>query len=108
MSTESRWMFLSNHGHVLICVLRNPEILLREVAQRVGVTERAAQRIVSDLERSGYVTRERIGRRNRYTVHAELPLRHPLHAHLTIGQLFEILKLEPPTHSGAAATSPAD
>lgn len=74
------WTFLSNHAHVLVCIARDPDIRLRDIASAVGITERAAQRIVSDLADAGYLTRERHGRRNRYSVHMNLPLRHPLEA----------------------------
>jgi hypothetical protein len=85
------WTFLSNHAHVLLCIARDPETRLRDIANAVGITERAAQRIVSDLVSSGYVTRERVGRRNRYEVHLDLPLRHPLEADAPVGVLLEAL-----------------
>jgi DNA-binding IclR family transcriptional regulator len=72
------WTFLTNHAHVLICIARDPSVRLRDVAEQVGITERAAQRIVADLVAAGYVSRIRAGRRNRYRVNAALPLRHPL------------------------------
>lgn len=72
------WTFLTNYSHVLLCLAAEPEILMREVAARVGITERAAQRIVADLIEAGYVSAERIGRRNRYSIHADAPLRHPV------------------------------
>jgi DNA-binding IclR family transcriptional regulator len=75
---ERGWTFLTNHAHVLVAIARDPEARLRDVAAEVGITERAAQGIVHDLVAAGYVTRERVGRRNRYEVNAALPLRHPL------------------------------
>jgi DNA-binding transcriptional ArsR family regulator len=81
------WTFLSNHGHVLVCLARDPEARLRDVALSVGITERAVQKIVSDLEEAGVVERLRDGRRNRYRLHAERPLRHPIEAHRTVGAL---------------------
>jgi DNA-binding Lrp family transcriptional regulator len=90
MSTP-RWTFLTNHSHVLLCIVEDPDIRLRDVAQRVGITERAAQRIVSELEEAGYLSHERVGRRNRYEVHPSLPLRHPLEDHLEIGALLRVL-----------------
>jgi hypothetical protein len=72
------WTFLSNHAHVLICIARDPSIRLRDVASQVGITERAAQRIVSDLVAAGYLERQRDGRRNRYRVDLDGRLRHPL------------------------------
>lgn len=86
-NVESNWTFLSNHSHVFLLLAKEPEILLREVASRVGITERAVQRIVTELETDGYLTRERTGRRNRYQVHLDRPLRHPIEAHRTIGEL---------------------
>lgn len=85
------WTFLSNHAHVLLLIAREPEILLRDVAVRVGITERAVQRIVADLEEGRYLERERNGRRNRYRVHRERPLRHPVEAHRDIGTLLSLI-----------------
>jgi uncharacterized membrane protein len=85
------WTFLSNHAHVLLLIAKDPEILLKDVAQTVGITERAVQRIVSDLEASRYVERERLGRRNRYKVHPEMPLRHPIEAHRRIASLIALV-----------------
>jgi predicted transcriptional regulator len=84
------WTFLSNHAYVLACIAGEPEIRMRDVAARVGITERAVQRIVAELEASGYLTIAREGRRNRYTVNTDLPLRHPLEAHRTVGNLVEL------------------
>ncbi|MFO0783470.1 MAG: MarR family transcriptional regulator [Phycisphaerales bacterium] len=89
---EARWTFLSNHAHVLLLLAAEPEIRLRDVATRVGITERAVQRIVADLETGSYIERERAGRRNRYKVHPELPLRHPVEAHRKIGSLIALVK----------------
>lgn len=72
------WTFLTNHAHVLIAIARDPDARLRDVATQVGITERAAQGIVHHLVAHGYLTRERVGRRNRYEVNDRLPLRHPL------------------------------
>ena len=82
------WTFFTNHGHVLLLLAREPDLVLRDVAARVGITERAAQRIVGDLEQAAYLTRERDGRRNHYVVHLDQPLRHPLEAPTTIGDLY--------------------
>jgi DNA-binding MarR family transcriptional regulator len=81
------WTFLSNHTHVLVCLARNPDQVLREVAQQVGITERAVQRIVAELEAGGVVRRQREGRRNRYALNLDAPLRHPLERHCTVGEL---------------------
>lgn len=95
MPGEHRWTFLTNHAHVLLCVAADPDVRLREVAERVGITERATQRIVAELEAAGYLSHERIGRRNRYEVNASLPLRHPLEDHLEIGALLRVLTERP-------------
>lgn len=88
---RAAWTFLSNHAHVLLLIAREPEIRLRDVAGRVGITERAVQRIVADLEAGNYLERERIGRRNRYKVHRQLPLRHPIEAHRKISSLIALV-----------------
>lgn len=85
------WVFLTNHAHVLLCLARDPGIRLRDVAELVGITERAAQRIVADLVSDGYVTRMRAGRRNRYRVNTSAPLRHPLDAGHAVGDLLRAL-----------------
>lgn len=91
MAGTHGWTFLTNHAHVLLCIAENPDVRLRDVAEQVAITERAAQRIVAELEKAGYLSHERIGRRNRYQVHAELPLRHTLENHLEIGALLGVL-----------------
>jgi DNA-binding IclR family transcriptional regulator len=85
------WTFLSNHAHVLLLLAKEPEIRLRDVADRVGITERAVQRIVADLEQGLYIERVRTGRRNRYKVHPEMPLRHPIEAHRKIASLIHLV-----------------
>jgi DNA-binding IclR family transcriptional regulator len=75
------WKFITNHAQVLLCVVHDPETRLREIAEECGITERAAHRIVADLEEAGYITRERIGRRNRYEFHPEVAMRHPRIGH---------------------------
>jgi predicted transcriptional regulator len=87
----TRWTFLTNHSHVLIVLSAEPEIVLREVAARVGITERAVQRIIQDLEEGGFIRRERIGRKNRYEVFTEQPLRHPIESHRNIGDLLKLI-----------------
>jgi DNA-binding Lrp family transcriptional regulator len=93
MATEQTpgWTFLSNHSHVLVCLAADGDLTLREVAARVGVTERAVQRIVSDLELAGVLERTRDGRRNTYRIDATVPLRHPLEAHCRIGNLLSMV-----------------
>jgi DNA-binding MarR family transcriptional regulator len=88
------WTFLTNHAHILQCIASDPDIRIRDMAAAVGITERAAQRIVSELESAGYLSHKRVGRRNRYEVHAELPLRHPLESHLRVQTLLRVLSAE--------------
>jgi DNA-binding Lrp family transcriptional regulator len=78
---------LSNHAHVLICVTDDPEARLRDIAARVGITERACISIIAELEASGYLERDRVGRRNTYRVFLDRPLRHPMEAGHTVGDL---------------------
>jgi DNA-binding Lrp family transcriptional regulator len=85
------WNFFTNHAHVLICLARKPEQPLREVALAVGITERAVQRIVAELEGAGYLERQRVGRQNAYIIHTVGQLRHPLEAHRTIGDLLDVV-----------------
>ncbi len=87
--------FLTNHAHVLAYLRANPSGRLRDVAGALGITERRAATIVSDLGEAGYVTKTRDGRRNRYEVHEELPLRHPQHQHRTVGELIRFLETRP-------------
>ena len=91
------WRFVTNHGHVLGCIADDPAVRLRDIAATVGITERAVGQIVSELEQAGYVTKTRVGRRNRYEVNSELPLRHPLHRHHTVGELIRFLQAPPGT-----------
>jgi len=91
----SRWDFLTNHAHVLVCVAHDPGARLRDIAAAVGITERAAHRILSELVADGYVLRERVGRRNRYEVVTKLPLRHPLVQEREVGELLEVLVASP-------------
>ena len=86
-----RWTFLTNHAHVLILLRAQPEQILREVAHQVGITERAVQRIIQDLEAAGFIRRQKIGRQNQYEVLADQPLRHPIEAHRTIGDLLRLI-----------------
>ena len=97
------WTFLSNHGHVLVCLALDPKARLRDVAARVGITERAVQKIVGDLEAAGIVVRERCGRRNTYRLNVAAPLRHPLEAHRSVGTLLSLVVER--AHSDRARTS---
>jgi DNA-binding MarR family transcriptional regulator len=92
-STQVRetWTFLTNHAHVLLCLAASPELRVRDVAERVGITERAVQRILGELEDGGYLQRSRVGRRSMYTVTPTRPLRHPIEAHRTIADLIALV-----------------
>ncbi|MFM8237803.1 MAG: helix-turn-helix transcriptional regulator [Actinomycetota bacterium] len=96
MTVSDEWTFLTNHAHVLLSIARDPDVRLREVAVQVGITERAAQRIVSELEESGFLERARVGRRNRYVVHADRPLRHPMDRAHAVSELLGLLSAESP------------
>ena len=85
------WTFLTNHAHVLFCIAQDPEVRLRDVAARVGITERAVQRIVTDLEAEGYLIVSKEGRRNRYQINYEQRLRHPIERHQTVAALIELV-----------------
>jgi hypothetical protein len=91
------WRFVTNHAHVLACIAADPSARLRDIAATVGITERTAGQIVSELEQAGYLTKTRVGRRNSYELHAELPLRHPEHRHHTVGELIRFLQAPPET-----------
>ena len=85
------WTFLTNHAHVLVCIASDPEVRLRDVAEQVGITERAAQMLVADLEEGGYLRRERVGRRNHYHLTGRTRLRHPLERHVSIRELLDLV-----------------
>ena len=91
---EKSWRFLSNHTQVLLCIARDPDVRFRDLAQMVGITERAAQRIVADLIDSGYVESDRIGRRNHYRVNTDVAMRHPAQEGHDIGELLRLLRLD--------------
>jgi DNA-binding MarR family transcriptional regulator len=84
---ESAWTIFTNHGHVLVAVSRDPDLRQREIADLVGITEGAVQRILHELEQAGYIRAERVGRRNRYMIVADQPLRHPLERDHTVGEI---------------------
>lgn len=88
---EAGWTFLTNHAHVLLCIAKEPEARMRDVADLVGITERAVQRIVADLVDAGYVERIRQGRRNHYVVRDDLPLRHPIEMHEKVSSLIALV-----------------
>jgi DNA-binding IclR family transcriptional regulator len=94
-SNDKTWRFLSNHTQVLLCIQRDPDLRYRDIAQMVGITERAAQRIVADLIESGYVESKRVGRRNHYRVNTDVAMRHPAQDGHDVGELLRLLRLEP-------------
>jgi DNA-binding MarR family transcriptional regulator len=85
------WRFVTNHTQVLLCISRDGDVRLRDVAERVGITERAAQRIVADLVEAGFVERKKIGRRNHYAIDRRAKMRHPAQVHQEIGDLLDLL-----------------
>ena len=95
------WTFLSNHGHVLVSLAADPDARVRDIADRVGITDRAVQLIVADLEEAGYVERRRVGRRNHYTVATGGRFRHPLEEHVQVGDFLALVAgLEPAPPEG--------
>jgi hypothetical protein len=102
------WDFLTNHAHVLLSISQDPGIRLRDIGAAVGITERSAHKILSELVDEGYVLRERHGRRNRYKVKPELPLRHPLVQDRQVGELLDVLlRPERPGRDGGRTRSVA-
>jgi DNA-binding IclR family transcriptional regulator len=99
MSIESPqpggWTFVTNHTQVLLCIARDPGVRLRDVAQQVGITERAAQRIVAELVDAGFLERHRVGRRNHYRLNRDRSMRHPAQHGQDVGALLDLLTLEP-------------
>ncbi|MEO1236910.1 MAG: winged helix-turn-helix domain-containing protein [Planctomycetota bacterium] len=90
-AAPSAWTFLSNHSHVLLLLAAEPDLRVRDLAERVAITERAVQKIIADLETAGILTRTREGRRNHYHVHADRPLRHPVESHRTVADLIAMV-----------------
>ncbi len=89
---DKPWRFVTNHTQVLLAIVRNPDVRTRDIAEAVGITERAAQRIVADLSEAGYIETTRIGRRNHYTINRQITMRHPAQADQEIGELLDLLK----------------
>lgn len=102
---HDRWTFLTNHAHVLLAVARDPDIRVHDIAGAAGITDRAALLILQDLEDAGYVRRERVGRRNHYTLEPGRPFRHPAHATHGVDELLAIFAV--PTDATVAAESAA-
>ncbi len=91
-SAKADWTFFTNHAHVLLCIAEEPAARMRDISERVGITERAVQRIVAELEADGYLQKVRDGRRNRYAVQLRLPLRHPIEGHQTVSALIALVR----------------
>jgi len=89
---RSSWSFLTNHAHVLVCLFRSPDATLREIGDKVGITERATHRIIDDLVGVGAVKKTRQGRGNHYELNMDFPLRHPLEKHGSVGQLLRAVE----------------
>ena len=89
--TEIGWTFLSNYAHVLVCLAEDPGARLRDVAGRVGITERSTRRLITQLDEAGILTRERLGRRNRYYINTHAHLRHPIEQECTVGELLRLV-----------------
>ena len=95
------WTLLTSHGRLLLLIAQNPEMRIRDLAESAGITERSVQAIVTDLEEAGYIERERVGRRNIYRLHPEMPFRHPAESGHTVGELLELFA--PPRTRGTRA-----
>jgi len=95
---KGTWTFLTNHAHVLICIAQDPSARVRDLSERVGITERATHRIIAELKAAGYLTYDRDGRRNRYTVNGDLPMRHSVEGHCAVLDLLDTV-LQPGTRS---------
>lgn len=87
-----KWTFLTNHAHVLLALAADPDARLRDIAARVGVTERAAQLIVRDLSTDGYVTKTKVGRRNSYVITTGRRFRHPAESEVALDELLRIFE----------------
>ena len=88
---KKQWTFLTNHSHVLLCLVNNPSIKMKEIAKKVDITERAVQNIISDLRKEGYINRERKGRRNKYQINENMHLKHPIEEHKTLADLIKLI-----------------
>ncbi|MEJ2603850.1 MAG: winged helix-turn-helix domain-containing protein [Gammaproteobacteria bacterium] len=89
--SDSHWSFFSNYAHILVCLAEDPHARLRDVAERVGITERSASRLVAELDRAGILSRVKDGRRNRYVIDTGQHLRHPLESHCTVGEMLAFI-----------------
>lgn len=85
------WTFFSNYGHILLALAQDPEARMRDLAGRVGITERAVHRLLGEMEAAGVITRRRTGRRNSYSINPKVQLRHPIEEHRTVGDLIQLV-----------------
>lgn len=102
MADSESWTFLTNHGHILLLLAKKPDLRLRDLAQQVGITERSAQKIVTELETAGYLTKIKTGRRNAYEVHPDRRFRHPLEADHRVGELLDLFTTPHSSTTGRA------
>ena len=90
----AKWTFITNHGLVLGYIARNPRSTARVISQAVGITERTTHKIIAELEEAGYISRKKVGRKNQYHINTDLPLRHPSHSKVAVGDLLKLLAWE--------------
>jgi hypothetical protein len=103
---ERAWTVLTNHGRVLLLIAREPDMRIRDLAIAAGITERAVQMIVTDLEHAGYVLKERVGRRNAYTINRDRPFRHRAESDHSVGELIDLFSANPASPSNHADSGP--
>lgn len=89
--SKAAWTFLSNHGHVILCLAGDPQLTIRDLSIRVGITERAVQNILNDLVEAEYLQRQRVGRHNTYLLSPKKALRHPVESHRSLGDLVRLI-----------------
>lgn len=91
IDSKSTWTFLTNHSHVLLCLANTPDMLMRDIAKEVGITERAVQRIIADLRKEKYITMTREGRCNKYSINFDAHLKHPIESNKSIADLIKLI-----------------
>lgn len=101
MEPRANWTFLSNHAHVIIALAKRPDLRVRDLADAVGITERAVAQILADLQSVRILTKRRVGRRNVYLIDANAPLRHPVESHRTVGDILRLAEHHPKAAHGA-------
>lgn len=105
MEPRSAWTFLSNHSHVLIALAKTPDLRIRDLAEQVGITERAVAQILADLQGARVLSKRRVGRRNVYLINANAPLRHPVESHRTVGDILRLAEHPAQNHHRSGARS---